>query len=489
MEDNSQESGLMKSIDLRSVADKVINYVFRYFWLVLMFIALCSSVMWYRAKTSYVPYYQSTMTCTLSNAYDSYSDSSYLLIAKNLANMFGYLTETSTFKEMLKEELGAESINGAITAYVSETSNLLTITVTSSNPQDAYDILIAAVECYPDIADYVVGKVYFHVITPASVPDQPVNTPDYKSPAKKGALMGAAAILAFFALLAVFDSRINDISDVEKRMNIKCLAVVPEVKFNKRKRNADIPVTILNNKVGYAFVECYRTLRIKIKKFCSTNNGKVILVTSAMPGEGKTTTSVNIALSLAEISDKVVLVDGDLRKPAVSEKLKISDEGYGIDMVLKGKSSIEESLTDIKGTKLKVLPGNTGIKNAAECSGSDEMKAIIDELREKFEYVIIDTPPCGIMSDASRIARYADGVVLVVRFNKTKTGYIMDALDSVMSNDIKMVGCVLNAKKDEVSDRTHGYRYGSYKYGYGRYGKYGSRYGSYSGGKSDNEKD
>lgn len=489
MEDNSHESALMKNIDLKDAAEKVLNYVFRYFWIALLFIALGASIMWYRAKTSYVPYYQSTMTCTLNNVYESNSDSSNLLAAKNLANMFGYLTGTSTFREMLKNELGTESINGTISAYVSETSNLLTITVTSSNPQDAYDILVATIECYPDIADYVVGKVYFHVITPASVPDKPVNAPDYKSPAKKGALIGGGFMLVIFILLALFDNRINDRSDVERRMNIRCLTVVPEIKFNKRKRNADIPVTLLNDRVGYAFVECYRTLRTKIRKFCSTNNKKVILVTSAVPGEGKTTTSVNIALSLAETSDKVVLIDGDLRKPTVSDKLKISDESFGIDMVLKGKTTVEEALVNIEGTKLKVLPGNVSVKNASECSGSNEMKAIIDELREKFEYIIIDTPPCGIMSDASRIARFADGVILVVRFNKSKISYIMNALDSVMANDIDMVGCVLNGRKEEASDLAHGYRYGSYRYGYGNNGKYGGRYKGYDVEDLDNRKD
>lgn len=494
MEDNSQESGLLKNIDLKVIIDKVLNYLYHYLWMILLFVAVGASFMWYRAKISYVPYYQSTVTCTISNEFADYSDSNYLLEAKNLANMFGYLTETSTFREMLKNELGTEIINGIIGAYVSETSNLLTITVTSANPQDAYNILNATIKCYPDIAEYVVGKVYFHVITPADIPDAPVNTPDYKTPAQKGAIMGGGLIIIIFILMSVFDNRINDRSDIEKRMNIKCLAVVPEIKSNKRRKTADVPITILNKKVGYAFKECYRSIRTRIKKFCSKNNCKVILVTSAMPGEGKTTTSVNIALSLAEISDKVVLVDGDLRKPTVREKLRISEDSFGIDMVLKGKATLEESLVSIDGTKLKVLSGNVSVKNALECMGSDEMKAVIDELRDKFEYIIIDTPPCSIMSDASMIARFVDGVVMVVRCSKSKINYITNAMDIVMSNDISMVGCVLNGKKEEVSDVAYGYRYGSYRYGYNKYGKYykyGGKYAAYGygGGDSDSDKD
>lgn len=490
MEEKSQESSLIKSQDIGVVINRILSYIVRYLWLLLMVAAIGASLMWYRAKVTYVPYYQSSVTCTINNDYGSYGDISYLTTTKNLSSMFKYLTSTSTFRDMLKKELGTEIINGTISSYVAETSNLLTITVTSDKPQDAYDILLATIKCYPDIADYVVGTVYFHVITPASVPTEPINAADYKGPAKKGALLGVGVVLAIFAVFALFDSRINNSEDIEKKMNVKCLAVIPEIKFKKRKKTKNMPITILNNRVGYGFKESYRLLRTKVKKYCDKNNCKVILVSSAVPGEGKTTTSINIALSLAEISDKVVLVDADLRKPSVVERLRVTKDHLSINTVLKGKADVMEALIDIEGSQLKVLAGSTSVKNALECMGSEAMKNIVARLREKFDYVIIDTPPCGIMSDASMISRYADGMIMVVRCNKSKMSYISHALSLLAGDRFPVIGCVLNYKNDEI---VAGYKYGGYRYGYSKYGRYSgysrqSHYGSYGGYDLDDHK-
>ncbi len=481
MEEKTHDSLMMNRVDINLVIDRIIEYIKRFLWLVLLCAAIGASLMWYRAKVSYVPYYQSSVTCTINNDYGSYTDVSYLSTAKNLSSMFQYLTNTSTFKDMLKKELGTEVINGTISSYVTETSNLLTITVTSGNPQDAYNILLATIKCYPDIADYVVGTVYFHVITPASVPTTPINAEDYKTPAKKGALLGAGIVLVVFVLMAIFDNRINDSQDIEKRMNVKCLAVIPEIKFKKRKKSKDIPITILNNRVGYGFKESYRLVRTKVKKYCDKNKCKVILISSAVPGEGKTTTSINIALSLAEISDKVVLIDADLRKPAVADRLKLNRDYISINSVLKGNVDVLDALTEIENSRLKVLAGGNSIKNALECMGSEAMKDIIAKLRENYDYIIIDTPPCGIMSDASMISQYADGMIMVVRCNKSKIGYISHALSLLAGNGFPIIGCILNYKNDEIAT---GYKYTGFRYGYNRYGynKYGyHKYGRYSG--------
>lgn len=501
MEEKSQESSLMKGLDIGLVIERILGYIGRFYWLLLLCAAIGASLMWYRAKISYVPYYQSSVTCTINNDYGSYADVSYLTTTKNLSSMFQYLTSTGTFQDMLKKELGTEYINGSISSYVAETSNLLTITVTSTNPQDAYNILLATIKCYPDIADYVVGTVYFHVITPASVPTAPINAADYKGPARNGAIMGAGLVLAIFAVLSLFDNKINNSEDIEKQMNVKCLAVIPEIKFKKRKKSKNIPITILNNRVGYSFKESYRLVRTKIKKYSDKNDCKVILVSSAVPGEGKTTTSINIALSLAEISDKVVLVDADLRKPSVIDRLKVNTEYIGINAVLKGKVDVMEALMDVESSRLKVLAGSNSIKNALECMGSEAMKNIIAELRENFDYVVIDTPPCGIMSDASMISQYADGMIMVVRCNKSKVSYISHALSLLAGNGFPIIGCILNYKNDEIATgyKYTGLRYGYNKYGYhkygrysgygrsGRYGKYG-QYGDYVNDDQEDEK-
>lgn len=156
----------------------------------------------------------------------------------------------------------------------------------------------------------------------------------------------------------------------------------------------------------------------------------VLLVTSAVPGEGKTTVAVNLAEAFAKKKYRVVLLDGDLRNPSVMKCMGlIGRKERGIAAVLKGQMDWEEALTDCRDLTLKILPGAGSTQNPAGLLRSVRMKTMIESLKEEADLLIIDTPPCGVLSDAALFGGIADGAVLVVHQGTTKDREVRRALE------------------------------------------------------------
>ena len=228
-----------------------------------------------------------------------------------------------------------------------------------------------------------------------------------------------------------------------------------------------------------AFKEAVQLIRTRTEdRIIGKSDCPVLLVTSAVPGEGKTTVAVNLAEAFAKKKYRVVLLDGDLRNPSVMKCMGlIGRKKRGIVAVLKGQMDWDEALTDYRDLTLKILPGAGSMQNPAGLLRSVRMKTMIESLKEEADLLIIDTPPCGVLSDAALFGGIADGAVLVVHQGTTKDREVRRALEFFEDSQIPVCGYVLNG----VQEGTTGYGYSSYgSYGYGKYG-YG--YGKYGYGK------
>ena len=200
--------------------------------------------------------------------------------------------------------------------------------------------------------------------------------------------------------------------------------------------------SILDDPKSY-YAEAFRTIKTNIKYSSADKHKKVILVTSTEAGEGKSTISSNLALSLSQDNKKIVIVDGDLRKPSIHKQFRISGSSAGLTEVLIG----EQSLSSVK---FKINPYLDAITsghippNPAELLASEEMEKLIKNLKEEYDYVIIDTNPIGLVADAQILSSKVDGVILVARYEKTKKENLFNCkkmIDQVGGNTI---GVVLN---------------------------------------------
>ena len=230
--------------------------------------------------------------------------------------------------------------------------------------------------------------------------------------------------------------------------------------------------------VPFAVVEAYKAIRTNLTFLLATSETKVFGITSPEAGEGKSTTSVNMAIAFSQLGDKVLLIDADMRKSSIHKKLKIENNA-GLSNVLAGFNNYSEVITHINDT-FDVITAGQVPPNPSELLGSARFNELVETVGREYSYVIIDTPPMDVVTDALVIAPHTAGLVLVVKDHVTPTDAINRAIEAAKFANINILGAVMNAANPK-SGRGYGYRkYGYRKYGYRKYGysKYGYGYGS-----------
>ena len=242
--------------------------------------------------------------------------------------------------------------------------------------------------------------------------------------------------------------------------------------INKKNDNAVMNIKETRH-VPFAVVEAYKTIRTNLTFLLSSSETKVFGITSPDAGDGKSTTAINMAIAFSQFGDKVLLIDADMRRSSVHKKLKI-ENNVGLSGVLAGFNKWEEVVTNI-GDSLDVITAGQVPPNPSELLGSARFEKLVEEVDQKYSYVIIDTPPIDVVSDALVIAPHTAGLVLVVKDQVTSTDAIKRTIEAAKFANINILGAVMNGANPK-SGRRYGYRkYG--KYGYRKYGKYGYGYG------------
>ncbi|NLK93566.1 MAG: CpsD/CapB family tyrosine-protein kinase [Clostridiales bacterium] len=205
--------------------------------------------------------------------------------------------------------------------------------------------------------------------------------------------------------------------------------------------------------------ENYRVLRTNIQYSSFDKDIKSIVITSSEPSEGKSTTAGNIALSFAQTNEKTIIVDCDLRKPSLHKKFKVSNL-LGLSDVLIGKESLEGSVNKYNDY-LDILTSGKIPPNPAEMLGSKTMEKLLEVLKEKYRYVILDTAPLQAVTDAQILSTKVDGIILVIRAEKTKKESMLQAKGLLEKVGANIIGTVLNGV--ESSRHKYYYYYGNEK--------------------------
>lgn len=443
----------------------------RLLWMFVILAVALGTVSAYRTKQGYVPYYSTSAVFSVRAAYyattDILSESSYMnqTAAQTLSATFAYVIQSENTQLMLQKAMGMDTLPGVITARDTAGAALFTLTVTGKDPALIHKLLLAVIEVYPQAASSILGDTRIHVINlPTAPPTQPMNEVGALRKGVKTAIPVVLAGLLLCALLALGRKTVNSSEDLRKLVNIKCLAHIPSVKHKRRSGGKRNPIAISNPHVSTAFSEAIRSLRMKLQKAMEERQAKVLLVSSTVPDEGKSTVAANLALSMAAEGQKVLLIDGDLRKQSLKELLGVQEASVGLLELLSDKGAAFRPVA-VPDSKLLLLSGDQTSERPQPLLDTPVAERLMNRLREKFDCVIIDTPPAGMLSDAATLAKYADATVYVVRQDMAATTQIEDSLQALAAVDVPMLGCVLNYSTQE---RSH--------YGYGYYG-YGERKG------------
>lgn len=213
---------------------------------------------------------------------------------------------------------------------------------------------------------------------------------------------------------------------------------------------------VLREDAPFSIQEAYKSLRTNVMFALPGNECKCIGVTSAVAGEGKSTTAVNLAISLAQIGKRVILIDCDLRLPTVHSKLGIRPSP-GLSDFLIGEARIDEAIRNLEKYGIHVLPASSIPADPTGLLESKQMEHLFAALRRNYEFVIVDLPPVMVVSDAMILNKCLDGYLLTVRLKKTKHRNVEDAVRTMQFADMKILGTVLTG--GDVTEKNYNYYY------------------------------
>lgn len=358
-------------------------------------------------------------------------------------------------------EESPRDLAGQISASSASETVILSVSVTDPDPDRARlltDAVARVFVSYVAELETPPGKdeatIKATVVDPASVPQSPVSPQPVRN-------IGLGVILGLFlgaAAAILRDTLDNSIKTIRQLESLVEVPVIGTISFDT---NA-VDTPLISSLDTYApRAEAFRVLRTNLQFIDPDIERKVFVVTSSLPGEGKTTTAVNLALALAEGGERVALVEGDLRRPKIGEYLRL-ESAVGLTTVLIGKLPLKDAVQTTANDDLAVLTSGSTPPNPAELLKSSSMSALIESLRESYDIVLIDAPPLLPVTDGALLAAQSDGALLVVRHGKTTTDQVTMAVERLEAVGATPVGVIFNMTPAKGGD---GYGYG-YGYGY-----------------------
>jgi succinoglycan biosynthesis transport protein ExoP len=323
------------------------------------------------------------------------------------------------------------------------------------------------------------------IVDPALIPNGP-SRPNKTRNVLLSIMIGLIGGIGLALLREYLDNTVKTPDDIESLARLPSLAVVPALTNSGGKRRGRfsklLKTAVVTSKEGRAELishnmpqsqmsEAFRALRTSLLLSQADHPPQVILMTSALPREGKTTAAVNLAVTLAQLGDKTLLVDADLRKPGINRALSLVDGKHaGLSSYLAGVSSLDLITVPHPAiTNLDAIPTGPIPPNPADLLSSRRLTELIAELRTRYKFVVIDSPPIMAATDAVILSVLVDGVLLVVRSGETPKEAFTRTRDLLVGVKCHMLGVVLNAVDSSSPDYYYSYRY--YPYSYGGYGR------------------
>lgn len=476
---------------------RLLNILMKKWWVVVAFMLAFAMLGFMFARLTYTEQYSSQIIFNVSNkdkeiagaaaTYVTQSDAqASAMIAKNFQNLVengnGFVT---AIKKEVKETTGKDydikEIRKMLEVSLLTDGTLVYITVTSGNKDLSNAVSKAVESSYLELTTKAFPTANFTV---ADEPTPAELIPDTSTFIYTFAGLIFGAILSI--LILIIQSKIKNIllssEDIKNRFGVSIMATVSKIDVKKSNISK---LLITDRNVGLPFIETFKLIRTKLENVKLKKGFSVFAVTSSTESEGKTTCSANIALSLAKSGKSVILIDADLRRPAVCKTLGITLDGdRGIYEIVSGQKTFDEAVKYVERYNLYLLISDTQTVDPSEVLASKGMAAIVEEARKNFDYVVIDCPPAGVVADAAIVSNYADSIIFVASEGKVSLSQVEYALSDLMTTKSDILGCIYNYADAKLlsmgSHRGAGYFSGSYggyhKSGYGYASSYASSY-------------
>lgn len=412
-----------------------------------------------RVYTATATVYLSATPVSSGTSSGSTPDPGPVVISQTDINTFLQSLSSPVFLDPLKKQLGVQpgewvSVSGGL----ANNTALLDLTATASSPTLAADaanlagpqLAKVALE-YSTLLSQSASQVTSRTMTPATPPSTPTS-PNLRTNLALGALVGLllGIGMAFVAQLA--DTKVRRDEDLA---DITAAPVLAHLPLDK---HALARPLISDDRHGM-LAEAFRRLRTNLLFVDVTTAQHSVVVTSAMPGEGKTTTSVNLALALADTGSRVLLIDGDLRNPSVGKATSL-DSSVGLTTVLLGRIEVADAIQRFPGSDLDILTAGQIPPNPTELIGSVPMEMLYHDLKSRYDFIVIDSPPVVPVVDAVLLEKIAGNLLLVVAADRTSKKDVQSAIRQLDSTSGRVSGIAVNMVTGALA--------APYRYGYHR---------------------
>ena len=505
MEKRTKNTEEFKEVNVRRLWDAVLGKA----WLIVLVSLLFAAIVFAGTYFLVTPLYQSSTMFYVNNSSISVGetslsiDSGDISASKSLVNTYIVILDTRlTLTEVIDYadlDRTVGEVRDMIDAQPVDETEVFRVMVTSDDPAEAEKIANAIAYVLPNrITDVVEG-------TSAKVVDEPIkavnpSSPSYTMNTLIGFLIGFVLSAGMVILQELFDSTVRDDDDINQVCKHPILAAVPDMSApskgsshyyaygNRRKSGKSghsfgkqsVKEALIGSRISFSASEAYKLLRTKLQfSFSDENHCRVIGLSSALSGEGKSLTSINLAYTLSQLDKKVLLIDCDMRRPTLADKLEIQKKP-GLSSFLTGQSPLHELIQNCgiqhEENAFHVIAAGQNPPNPIELLSSARMERGLSTLREIYDYIILDLPPVGEVSDALAVAKQTDGMLIVVRQNYCNRVILGDVIRQFEFVDSKILGVIYNCANEGERKYSKGY-YKSY------YRRYHRRYYSRAAGK------
>ena len=467
---------------------EIYSLLFSKLWLIITVALICGAAAFFYAELCIPLKYSSHISMYVQSysSYDDESEQSYNNISnsKQLINTYinvlddeavlnavGVKLMQSFDYDMLAESFTISdgvivpaSIGNCITITSSSDTNALKVTATTQSAELSAAVCNTLAKVAPGYIRKAVGAGGINTINSAKIYRTPVS-PDVWRYILLGVLIGVVLTVTLIIAVYYIDNTIKGTALLSDMYNKPVIGSIQSFEIERKRKNSKLGryLKLTDKKVPFSVVESYRSIRANLGFTLSTCDKKIFTVTSTRPGDGKSTTAANMALALANGGSKTLLIDGDLRKGVQSRIFGIKNR-KGLSSAISRMANVEQCIYRGVENNLDILPSGPVPPNPSELLASNNMKEMLEELSKKYDTIIIDTPPVNVVTDAMEFAKKVSGTIMVVRYGKTTTDDVNEAMKKIGFCKMNLLGFILNGVKTK--------RRGifNFKYKYGGYG-------------------
>ena len=442
--------------------------ILRKSWILILSVTLATvgvSALWTLTRT---PQYQASTQLFVSVRTGESSAgelSQGSTFARQAVTSYVSVVNSAIVMDRVISELGlpqtADQLADQVSAESPANTVLIDVHISDPDPEQAMLIANKTSEVFADTIsnqlesgpDGAPTRVQIDIIQPARLPASPVS-PNVKRNLALGLVLGFALGVGIAVLRTILDTRVRSKDDIAAITDLPIIGTIA------KDPDADERPLIALKDPRNPLVESYRALRTNLRYLDVEGSSKSIVITSAGPGEGKSTTAANLAIVMADAGARVVLIDADLRKPKVAKLLGI-EGGIGLSDLLIGRTTLEDALQQWGRKQLFVLPSGRIPPNPSELLGSSAMEKLLETLTAHFDYIIIDAPPVLIVTDAAILSTRTGGALVASASGQCRKAELANAFEALDAVDGKVLGVVATMVPTKGPNA---YNYGAYSY-------------------------